>query len=74
MGKALARFFGGLFILGATIGAGTIGVAVLSSAAATVITVNDASDPVVDQYLPAIATRTPRATAPCGRRWRKPHS
>ena len=46
MGNSLARFFGGLFILGATIGAGTIGVAVVSSAAATVITVNDASDPV----------------------------
>ena len=45
MGKKLARFFGVLFILGAAIGAGTIGVAVLSSAAATVITVNDASDP-----------------------------
>ena len=46
VGKALARFFGVLFILGAAIGAGTIGVAVLSSAAATVITVNDATDPV----------------------------
>jgi hypothetical protein len=46
VGNSLARFFGGLFILGATIGAGTIGVAVVSSAAATVITVNDASDPV----------------------------
>jgi hypothetical protein len=46
VGKTLARFLGGLFILGATVGAGTIGVAVLSSAAATVITVNDASDPV----------------------------
>ncbi len=48
MGKKLARFFGGLFILGATIGAGTIGVAVVSSApagAAPTILVNDASDP-----------------------------
>jgi hypothetical protein len=48
VGKVLARFFGSIFILGAAIGAGTIGVAVLSSAPAgadTVITVNDAGDP-----------------------------
>jgi hypothetical protein len=45
VGRKLARFFGVLFILGAAIGTGAIGVAVLSSAAATPITVNDASDP-----------------------------
>jgi hypothetical protein len=48
VGKVLARFFGSIFILGAATGAGTIGVAVLSSApagAAPPITVNDASDP-----------------------------
>jgi hypothetical protein len=48
VGNILARFFGGFFVLGAAIGAGTIGVAVLSSnsaAAATVITVNDPGDP-----------------------------
>ena len=44
MAKTSARFLGGLFILGAAVGAGKIGVAVLPTAAATVIVVNDASD------------------------------
>jgi hypothetical protein len=55
VGKTLARFFGSLFILGAAVGAGTIGVAVVSAApagAVTLITVNDASDPA--SPLPAI--------------------
>ncbi len=48
MGKVVARFFGSLFILGAAVGAGTIGVGVVSSAPAGAvppIVVNDASDP-----------------------------
>ena len=59
MVKLSARFFGGLFVLVAAVGAGTIGAAVLSSnpaAAATAITVNDASDPA----LPKPATNCSR--------------
>ncbi len=48
MGNSLTRLLGSLFVLGAAIGTGTIGVSAFSSApagAAPVITVNDASDP-----------------------------
>jgi hypothetical protein len=48
VGETLTRFFSCLFVLGAAIGIGTIGVAALSSdpaAATTVMTVNDAGDP-----------------------------
>jgi hypothetical protein len=65
VGKKLARFLGGLFIIGATVGAGTIGVGVLSSApaaAATMITVSDASDPTTP--VPA-SNCTPNAETDC---------
>ena len=68
------RVFGSAVILAATIGAGTIGAAVrppAPAAAAQVITVNDASDPV-SQVPRATATRPPKPTAPCGPRWRSP--
>ncbi len=48
VGNSLTRLLGSLFVLGAAIGAGTIGVSAFSSApagAAPLITVNDASDP-----------------------------
>jgi len=48
VGKAVTRFFGGVFILGAAVGSGSIGVGVVTSApagAAPPIVVNDASDP-----------------------------
>jgi hypothetical protein len=65
VGKTLARFSGGLLILGAAVGTGTIGVAVLSSApaaAATMITVSDASDPTTP--VPA-SNCTPNAETDC---------
>jgi predicted outer membrane repeat protein len=48
VGNSLTRLLGSLFILGAAIGAGTVGVAAFSSAAAgavAIINVNDAGDP-----------------------------
>ena len=62
MGKNLARFFGGIFIICAAVGAGTIGIAVSSSAAAMPIIVNDASDPA--SPLPA-ANCDPNSESDC---------